>query len=207
MRRHVSSGQRFVLRILKDHRDELGIIAPPEELEASAVRTEQQLGSTTASVEIKNAHVTAGRLEFDVTATNKAGHKLPTAYPARRVWLHVTVKDARGAVVFESGAPRPDGSIAGNDNDEDAMKFEPHYSRITSADQVQIYESIMGDYAEHPTTGLLFGTQLPLEGQSVASKTASTRSASADVKVVGQAATDADFNGGSGYGHLQRTGG
>jgi hypothetical protein len=197
VRRHVFvGGNAFVLQILKDHRDELGVIAPPEELEASALRTEQQLGSTTASVEIKNARVAAGRLEFNITTTNKAGHKLPTAYPSRRVWLHVTVHDARGAVVFESGAPRADGSIAGNDNDEDAMKFEPHYLRITSMDQVQIYESIMGDYAEHPTTGLLFGTHY-LKDNRLLPKGFDKASASEDVKVLGQAATDADFNGGS----------
>jgi len=50
VRRHVfTGGNAFVLRILKDHANELGVIAPPEELEASAQRIEQQLGSTTAS--------------------------------------------------------------------------------------------------------------------------------------------------------------
>ena len=38
-----------------------------------------------------------------VAVENLAGHKLPTAYPSRRVWLHVTVLDGPD-VVFESGA-------------------------------------------------------------------------------------------------------
>ena len=79
-----------------------------------------------------------------MTVENLGGHKLPTAYPSRRAWLHVVVRDASGAVVFESGAMNPDGSIQGNDNDADAAKFEPHYDEIRSADQVQIYESIIG---------------------------------------------------------------
>jgi len=58
-------------------------------------------------------------------------------------------------VVFESGALQPDGSIAGNDNDVDATRFEPHYSVIDRPDEVQIYESIMGDAQGRVTTGLL----------------------------------------------------
>jgi len=145
---------------------------------------------------VTNTRRVGARIEFAVTATNKAGHKLPTAYPARRVWLHVTVKDSRGTVLFESGAPRPDGSITGNDNDSDGLTFEPHYTRITSADQVQIYESIMGDFAGRPTTGLLFGTHY-LKDNRLLPKGFDKSTASDDVKVIGAAATDADFNAGS----------
>ena len=195
--RHVFvGGNAFLLRILKDHSKELGVIATADELEASARRTEEQLAERTASVEIKNANIAGGRLEFGVTVTNKAGHKFPTAYPARRAWLHVTVRDSRGAVVFESGAPRPDGSVAGNDNDEDAQKFEPHYTRITSPDQVQIYESIMGDFAGRVTTGLLFGTHY-LKDNRLLPKGFNKATAPERVAVVAPAREDADFVGGS----------
>ena len=197
VRRHVFvGGNAFILRILKDHGNELGVIAPPEELEASAARTEQQLANTTAAVEIKNARIAGGRLDFDVTATNKAGHKLPTAYPSRRVWLHVTVKDARGAVVFESGAPRADGSIVGNDNDADATKFEPHYTRITSADQVQIYESVMGDFAGRVTTGLLYGSHY-LKDNRLLPKGFDKTTADNLVAVTADALQDPNFTAGS----------
>jgi hypothetical protein len=83
------------------------------------------------------------RIVIDLSVENKGGHKFPTAYPSRRAWLHVTVKDRDGRMVFESGKLNPDGSIQGNDNDADASRFEPHYSEITSRDQVQIYEDIM----------------------------------------------------------------
>ena len=39
----------------------------------------------------------------------------------------------------------PDGSIVGNDNDEDPLKFEPHHSEITSSQEVEIYEPILKD--------------------------------------------------------------
>jgi hypothetical protein len=189
-------GNAFMLRILKNHASELGVIAPADELEASAQRTDQRLATETATVTVGDARRDNGRLDFDVTVTNKSGHKLPTAYPSRRVWLHVTVKDASGATVFESGAPRPDGSIAGNDNDADAMKFEPHYTRITSADQVQIYESIMGDFAERPTTGLLFGSHY-LKDNRLLPHGFDKATADKQVAVVGPAMGDANFVGGS----------
>jgi hypothetical protein len=195
--RHVFvGGNAFLLRILKDHGKELGVIAPPDELEASARRTEQLLGTQTAAVEIKTPAVAGGRLEFGVTVTNKTGHKFPTAYPARRAWLHVTVRDSRNAVVFESGAVRPDGSVVGNDNDEDALKFEPHYGRITSPDQVQIYESIMGDFAGRVTTGLLFGNHY-LKDNRLLPKGFDKTTAEERIAVVAPAREDPDFIGGS----------
>jgi hypothetical protein len=195
--RHVFvGGNAFLLRILKDHSKELGVIATPDELEASAKRTDDQLATITASVEIGTPAVTGGRLEFPITVTNKTGHKFPTAYPARRAWLHVTVRDTQGNTVFESGAPRPDGSVAGNDNDADALKFEPHYTRITSPDQVQIYESIMGDFANRVTTGLLYGTHY-LKDNRLLPKGFDKTTAEPRVMVVGPARDDADFTGGS----------
>jgi hypothetical protein len=43
------------------------------------------------------------------------------------------VTDSTGAVIFESGAFNPDGSIVGNANDEDPAAFEPHYTTLTAA--------------------------------------------------------------------------
>jgi len=195
--RHVFvGGNAFLLRILAEHGDELGAAALPEELEASARRTEALLAEQTASVAIRGAGARDGRIAFDVAVFNRAGHKLPTAYPSRRVWLHVTVRDAAGRTVFESGAPRPDGSIAGNDNDADPLKFEPHYSRITAPDQVQVYESIMGDHAERPTTGLLFGTHY-LKDNRLLPKGFDKAAAEPEIAVRGEARDDPDFVGGS----------
>lgn len=70
-----------------------------------------------------------------------APDKLPTAYPSRRVWLNLTVRDRDGRTVFASGSLNPDGSIEGNDNDVDAQRYEPHYPRIETAGQVQVTPS------------------------------------------------------------------
>ena len=195
--RHIfDGGNAFLLRILADHAKELGVVAPPAELIENAERTEAQLATNTASVTVARPHMNAGRFEFAVTVTNKTGHKFPTAYPSRRAWLHVTVKDAHGLTVFESGASRPDGSVVGNDNDMDALKFEPHYERITEPDQVQIYESILGDYNDRVTTGLISTTHY-LKDNRLLPRGFDKNTASDLIKVVGSAHDDADFTGGS----------
>jgi len=132
----------------------------------------------------------------DVTIENLAGHKLPSAYPSRRAWLHVIVRDAAGAVVFESGALRRDGSIAGNDNDADAARYEPHYTRIERSDQVQIYEPILGSPAGEVTTELLTATRY-LKDNRLLPRGFDKATADADIAVHGNAEQDVDFRGGS----------
>jgi nitrate/TMAO reductase-like tetraheme cytochrome c subunit len=196
MRHIFVGGNATLLRMLKDHAGELGVTATGEELEASAGRSEAMLAHDTATVTVEKVNQEGERLNFDVAVTNRTGHKLPTAYPARRAWLHVTVRDARGAAVFESGAVRPDGSIVGNDNDADGAKFEPHYSRITQPDQVEIYESIMGDFKNRVTTGLLYGTHY-LKDNRILPKGFNKQTADSGIAVVGAARSDRRFTGGA----------
>jgi hypothetical protein len=138
----------------------------------------------------------SGRLAFQVAVENLAGHKLPTAYPSRRVWLHVTVSDASGRVLFESGKLRADGAITGNDNDADAHRYEPHYAEIHDAEQVEIYEAIMEHYDGGPTTGLLNGVGY-LKDNRLLPRGFDKRTADHDVAVSGSAMADGDFTGGS----------
>lgn len=194
--RHVFVGGNFFLqRVLNRYHDELDVAALPQELEAASNRTLQFLGSQAARVTIGDVTVGGGRLHANVTVENLGGHKLPTAYPARRVWLHVVVRDRGGRVAFESGALRPDGSIAGNDNDADKTKFEPHYREITSADQVEIFESILGDINGQVTTGLLNGVRY-LKDNRLLPHGFDKRTAEADIAVHGDAADDPNFSGG-----------
>lgn len=189
-------GNFFMLRMLSRYRGELGVAALPHELEASASRTVQNLQSATAAVSVERAEVADGRLNVDVAVQNLTGHKLPTAYPSRRAWLHVTVRDRIGRQVFESGALAPSGRIQGNDNDADALRFEPHYAEIRQADQVQIYESMMVDSAGAVTTGLLRGVRY-MKDNRLLPRGFDKASAVSDIAVVGTAVQDSDFTGGS----------
>ena len=138
-------GNFFMLRMLNRYRAELGVEAPAQELDAAAHATIRQLQDETAEIALTRATRVERTLEVDVAVRNLTGHKLPTGYPSRRAWLHVTVEDAAGRTVFESGAVNDKGMIAGNDNDADPLRFEPHYEEIRQPDQVQIYESMMAD--------------------------------------------------------------
>jgi len=196
LHRHVFvGGNFFLLRLLNRYRNDLGVEALPVELDASAARTVRNLESQTATVTVQSPAISGGRLNFDVSVQDLTGHKFPTGYPARRAWLHVTVHDAAGRVVFESGALSASGSIAGNDNDADAARFEPHYTEIRQPDQVQIYESIMGDAAGRPTTGLLSAVRY-LKDNRLLPRGFDKTTADAWVQVVGSAAQDADFAAG-----------
>ena len=194
--RHVFvGGNAYMVRLLNRYRHELGVLALPSELEATATATIRQLQRDTATLTVSNLARTEGTLGFDVQVENLTGHKLPTGYPSRRLWLHVTVKNDRGETVFESGAFSGAGSIAGNDNDAGAQRFEPHYEQITAPDQVQIYESILGDVNGNVTTGLLSATQY-LKDNRLLPRGFDKATASAEIAVHGGAGCDEDFAGG-----------
>jgi hypothetical protein len=185
-------GNAFMLRIFSRYRDELGVAAQPAELEAVARATLRQLETETAVVAIGRTSRDGATLALDVEVRNLTGHKFPTGYPARRTWLHLTVRDAAGRTVFESGAPAPDGSIRGNDSDADPGRFERHYDEITSEDQVQIYEPILGDSAGRPTTGLLTATRY-LKDNRLLPRGFDKATAPPDIAVHGGALQDEDF--------------
>ena len=193
VRRHTFfGGNFFMLRMLNRYRNELGVEALPQELEAAASATIAQLQQQTASLTIAPAQADTGELAIDVTVRNLTGHKLPTAYPSRRAWLHVTVSDRDGHAMFESGAIEPSGLIRGNDNDADAARFEPHYTQIRSVDQVQIYESVMRDINGNVTTGLLRGTEY-LKDNRLLPRGFDKMTAVPDIAVRGAAQQDPDF--------------
>jgi hypothetical protein len=193
MHRHVFVGGNFVMeRMLSDHRDELKVKALPEELAAAADRTAKFLQTETARVSIPKVQTTARGLELDVLVENLTGHKLPTAYPSRRAWVHVVVRDSGGKVLFESGALNPDGSIVGNRNDVDPLQFEPHHSEITSPQQVEIFEPILGDSQGKVTTGLLNAVGY-LKDNRLLPAGFDKQSAGKDIAVKGEAANDPNF--------------
>ena len=194
--RHVFRGGNFFMqRLLNRYRAELGVEAPSSELDAAARDTLQFLQTETAAIEIEPAGTSGGRLDFDVTVRNLAGHKLPTGYPSRRVWLHVLVHDSAGRSLFESGGLRGNGLIEGNDADADAATYEPHYTEIRRADQVQIYESVMADPSGRVTTGLLTGVSFVKDNRLLPDGFDKS-TVEADIAVRGHAVEDADFGGG-----------
>jgi hypothetical protein len=94
--------------------------------------------------------------------------------------------------VFESGAVNQDGSIKGNVNDQDPLRFEPHFREITRSDQVQIYEPILKDSEGRVTTGLTAAIGY-LKDNRLLPAGFDKKTAHPDVAVVGDAAEDPNF--------------
>ena len=117
-------------------------------LDQTAARTRANL--TDALGLRVTANESDGFLDVEVRILNRTGHKLPTGYPSRRLWLQMTTQDAVGRTLFESGAPDPaTGEIRGLEG------VEPHRDLITAENQVAIWEAALADAAGRPTVTLM----------------------------------------------------
>ncbi|MFO7986442.1 MAG: hypothetical protein R6U38_11275 [Desulfatiglandaceae bacterium] len=188
-------GNFFVLNMLRHYATPLAVNALPQNLAVACRETEKNLTASAAHVQIEAARVSNGELTVRLRLSNLTGHKLPTAYPSRRVWIHLTVKDAQGRCIFESGGLEPNGAISGNDNDRDPTLYEPHYGSIDQEEQVQIYEAIMVTPKDEVTTGLLSAIRF-IKDNRVLPQGFDKETADTDIAVQGKAGEDADFQGG-----------
>jgi hypothetical protein len=191
---HIFRGGNFFMpRIFNRNRIELGVEALPSDLNRTVNETIAHLQTKTARIAIQQASVKDGLLLIDVSVENLTGHKLPTAYPSRRVWLNLTVRDRDGQIIFSSGNLKQDGSIEGNDNDADPERYEPHYTLIENEQQVQIYEAIMVNHQGQVTTGLLSGVRY-VKDNRILPEGFDKNTAHEDIAVQGAAAKDTNFN-------------
>ena len=188
-------GNAYMLKMLDAFGDELGVTASSEHFGTTIERTVDQLQNETAELELQNAQRLGQRVSAEAAITTLAGHKFPTGFPSRRAWLHITLTDGTGEVVFESGAVNPDGSIHGNDNDVDPSRFEQHYQAIVQPDQVQIYEAILRDTENHVTTDLLRAAGY-LKDNRLLPEGFEKAALYEDFAVRGGARDDVDFDGG-----------
>ena len=98
MARHVFvAANFFVQRMLNRYRDALDVAALPQELDAAAARTEDFLATQGGAADARRRprqRRTARNRRSSIE--NLGGHKLPTAYPSRRAWIHFVVRDSGG---------------------------------------------------------------------------------------------------------------
>jgi len=130
-------------------------------------------------------------LEVTVRVRNGAGHKFPTGFPSRRAWIRLSVTAEDGTTIFDSGAVSQEGAIAARD-----APFEPHHERITSEDQVQIYQSVMENVDGEVTRTLLRAAGYAKDNRIPPMGFQATEVPS-DIAVRGAATADGNFQGGS----------
>ena len=196
VRRHVFRGGNFFMQnLLGRYGDELGVAVAPQEMKSASQTTRDHLAQASARLHFETAETRQGRLFVELAVESLTGHKLPTAYPSRRVWINLRVLDESDALVFESGKLDSDGSSQDNDNDKDGSRYEPHYSIIETSDQVQIYETILARPDGALTTGLLQATSY-LKDNRILPAGFAKQTAEPRVAVHGRAEDDSNFVGG-----------
>lgn len=90
--------------MLNRYRDDLSVAALPQELKSAAEATIAFLQEKSARLRVERIDLPAGRLQAEVFVENLSGHKLPTAYPSRRAWLHVVVRDGNNGSYSNPGS-------------------------------------------------------------------------------------------------------
>ena len=193
---HFVGGNVLMLNLYKAQVDNLGLACSVDNLDATLQRVSNQLQNRSIALSLADAEVAKDALSLVVRLENMAGHKFPAGFPSRRVWIHLKVTDASGAIVFESGQPRADGTIVGCDADDDAAAYEEHYDTISSPDQVQIYEPIMQDRNQKVTYTLLEAAGY-LKDNRLLPRGFDKETAGDDYAVHGLAGVDKNFLGGA----------
>lgn len=188
-------GNVLMQEILRDNIKELGLTASSDHFTVTRNRTLNLLQQEGARLEITETGLDSTKLTARIKVENLAGHKFPTGFPSRRLWLHLTVEDRNGTIVFESGKPLENGAIAGNNNDENPATFETHYGEISDPGQVQIYEAVMLNSDQEPTYTLMRAAGYAKDNRLLP-KGFDKASASTDIAVQGDAVRDNDFQGG-----------
>lgn len=178
-----------MLKLMKENRVTLDIPAKPEHFDSTLAATLRMLQQKTLDLKLETGALTGDSVYFSLKMVNKAGHKFPSGYPARRAWVEFEVRDQIGKSVFHSGRMNPDFSLP----DEDPG-FEPHYQTIDRPDQVQIYELVPGDIAGSFTTVLERGHIGLKDNRLVPQGFLRTDPAYDTTRIIGAALTDPDFN-------------
>lgn len=194
-------GNTLVLGILRDWADILNPLASAPALNATIDATRAQLAERTAQLTLSEVGVDGDELAFSAEIVVVAGHKFPTGIPLRRAWLHATVTDADGVVLFESGGWDDEGRLV--DRDGMALPSEAvggpilaHVDRVTGPADVPVYEGVLADGDGAPTFLLLRGEGWVKDNRLLPSGFDRAGARDAEIDAVGVDG-DADFVGGA----------
>ncbi len=193
-------GNAYMIALMKENAKELGVTADDVHFDSTMAKEERLLKKHTVELST-DSFIEHDSLIVHVYVKNLAGHKFPTGFPSRRVWLYVDIKNKDQESIFTSGALNADGEIFGLDD-----TFEPHFQSITREDQVQIYESIMGDVNGQVTYTLLRGATYLKDNRLPPLGFHRDVEGYEHIAIMGAANDDADFsprdNEGSGSDHI-----
>lgn len=186
---HFAGSNTFMLKMLKQYADSLNISAQPEDFDSTIARTNHLLRYQSLDLELYLDSRDLDSVRYSLKLINKAGHKFPSGYPSRRIFVEFVLQKANGDTVFKSGLLGSNYEVLGQD-----PSYEPHYDLITNENQAQIYEFIMADVNGNVTTTLeraathLKDNRIPPQGFL------SSHSNWDTVEIAGNALSDPNFN-------------
>ena len=192
---HFSGANAFMLKLMKEHRVELGIDATAQQYDSTIARTMVLLTEQSVDMNASIGQVLLDTVYIDIELINKAGHKFPSGYPSRRAVLEVVLTDAVGDTIFQSGTLNNNYEAFGQD-----PTYEPHYDMINNEDDVQMYEIVMGDVNGDVTT-VLERADHPIKDNRLVPVGFTTSHPSYDTtEMAGLVLSDMDFNNNGGEG-------
>lgn len=181
-------GNEFMLKLMKNNMSAIGATCDPFNFDTTIARTNRYLRDSTCDMHVVQTARTTDTVYYDVQLDNKAGHKFPSGYPSRIAWLQFIVTDNLGDTIYKSGLQDQFGNIIGRD-----PGFEPHHDVCYTNNDVQIYEMVMGDVADNPTT-VLERADTCLKDNRLCPKGFTTSHPVYDTTKIIGIGNDADFN-------------
>lgn len=187
---HTFAGANFfMLQLMKQNRSALGISVEEAKFDSSIFATKEMLLEKSVAIDLTQDSITADTAYFTVNIENKAGHKFPSGYPARRAVVQFVVFDSNNDTIFKSGLFDSQFRIV-NEN----PAYEPHYNIIKQNHVSQIYEMAMGDVNSN-FTSVLERAAVVLKDNRIPPLGFTTQHAAYDTAVISaDALADPDFN-------------
>ncbi|HEY4922163.1 MAG TPA: hypothetical protein VII40_18825, partial [Xanthobacteraceae bacterium] len=157
----------FFVKMAQQYPDILGLrIHDPmlaakgiDPLPTTARKLVDQAAERTAAIAIDDVTRNGGSLDARVSVTNKTGHKFPSGVGFRRAFIELDVLDAKGTILWSSGATDQAGVIVDRQGQPiagelwwkpdcsarvapDQRAHQPHYQVVSRDDQAQIYQEL-----------------------------------------------------------------
>ncbi len=167
-RRHVLLGiNEFALEMFQKFPDLLGIskvnfMSGTVDGLTRAIENSHDLATNhSATVDLLSTQRAGNVITSVLKVTNLTGHRFPSGVGFRRAFLSYQVRDGADKVIWESGRTDAVGVILDGNGQQLPTEFhqndtfQPHYTTITSEDQVQIFEEVTLNLQGHVTTSFL----------------------------------------------------
>ena len=191
-------GNAQMLEIMRDNTEALGLSASVAQFDSTIAWTRDVLRNETVELSVQDASWVDGLGSVAVEVVNKAGHKFPSGYPARRAWIEVVAHQGEDTL-WHNGRWSQGGFLHGVD--EGGLEaFEPHFDVISQEDDVQVYELVAVDVTGAPTNLLERAASSAKDNRLLPLGFSFDHAVYDTTRVEGQALSDSDFTENSGAG-------